>query len=961
MYLRLAIVAAISFAGFALLQFNGEATANRFGLNAITGPQFRTSVRFAVSDPVASFSKVKQTYGDRILSVIGKERNMGEYRKNDRRILDTISRERAFFAEETMPAPIASFDGISDADNVVAFGLIIAPPDMTGEAGPHHYVQIANTLFRVYNKTGQPLSPPISIKSIFQNLQTPCSNRNDGLPNLIYDQLADRWLISQVCSLYPPFRQMVAVSKTGDPLGSWYVYEFVMPNQKINDFPKMSMWPDGYYMTTNEILGSDYTGTGVFAFDRTRLLAGDPNAGYIYFSIASSVTFPGGMLPADLDGLRPPPMGTPGIIATHTATEYGEKSDALRLYDFRADFENPSASNLTERTESPIWVEPFDPTSPEGRADIAQPSPGAPLDSMSDTLMPRLAYRNLGAYRSLVVNQTTRMTPANEKYRAGVRVYELRESNGPFAPFIQSTIGDTSSSRWLASAAQDNQGNVATQYNFVTDEKPVAIFYSGHLASDPPNMFRTERSLVDGTGVQKGFGWRWGEYSGMSVDPVDDCTFWITNAYYSLASEQFSDWGWLTRIGAFKFDECTPPQLASISGSITNAATGQPIEGAQISAGVYSRRSDSNGRYGPMKMPPGTFQARVSKPGYREAVRTLVLANGVDQQQNFALEPISVVTVISNNVVAESCGLDKAVDPGEVATLSLSLRNSGAANIADLNVQLLAGGGVTSPGPTQNYGLMSSNGSAVSRTFSFTADQSLHCGAEITMTFALKDGATSIGSVSIHLATGKARIALMENFDRTAMGGLPPRWARQAVALNGEPDPPRNWRLASTHVTSGTKSLYSPAPFQAGINEIVSPVFLVRTSEARLSFQNWYELENTFLRNRLFDGSVLEIKIGDGSWQDIIAAGGEFVSGGYDGAIDSCCQNPLSGRIGWSGWSGINRPAEFVKTEVKLPASAAGQKIQLRWRVGTDVGTFREGQYIDDIVVTDGRACFCSQ
>jgi hypothetical protein len=141
---------------------------------------------------------------------------------------------------------------------------------------------------------------------------------------------------------------------------------------------------------------------------------------------------------------------------------------------------------------------------------------------------------------------------------------------------------------------------------------------------------------------------------------------------------------------------------------------------------------------------------------------------------------------------------------------------------------------------------------------------------------------------------------------------------------------------------------------------MILPVFAVATTDAKLSFRNWYDLETTFLRNRLYDGAVLEIRIGTGDWQDIIAAGGTFISGGYDGMIDGCCQNPLAGRFGWSGRSGVNATAEFITSSIKLPPAAAGQQVQLRWRVGSDIGGFREGQYIDDVLVTDGFICGCN-
>ncbi|PYS89741.1 MAG: hypothetical protein DMF62_06650 [Acidobacteria bacterium] len=962
MKFRISLVIVLAVVAAATLRFNQGEAAEKPVNARIGAPIAATALQFARSETIESVS-------DRLRSERAKNLNSDPVfrdRKSSERNIEykpsknsTDAPQRAEFSSILTPSPILSFDGISNFNNVAAFGLIIAPPDMVGEAGPDHYVQVANTLFRVYSKTGQPLTAPIPINHLFLNLGTPCSSRNDGLPNIVYDQLADRWMISQVCSNFPPFRQMIAVSQTGDPLGGWFAYEFVMPNVKINDFPKMSMWPDGYYMTTNEVLGSDYTGTGIFAFDRKKMLAGDPAAGYVYFSLPATIAVPGGMLPADLDGLNLPPAGTPAIIATHTATEYGDANDAIRLYDFHADFEHPSASTLAERAESPIVVASFDPSSPAGRADISQPPPGDKLDSVSDTLMSRLTYRNLGPYQTLVANQTVRLTPSDQTYRAGVRVYEFRNSSGTFVPFVQSTIGDATSSRWIATAAQDHQGNTAVQYNFVADEKRVSIVYTGRLANDPANTFRAERSLVDGTGVQKGFGWRWGEYSAMSVDPSDDCTFWITNAYYSLESEQFSDFGWLTRIGTFKFDECTPAPKAAISGIVTNSVTGASIKDVSVEAYQYSRQTSANGAYGPLTLLPGQYQLKVSKPGYRDALRSIDIADGQTQHQDFALEPVPVIVTTGQTVSAESCGLNRAADPGETVTLNIALRNTGAADIASLDAELLPIGGVTSPGPTQNYGAMPAGGSATTRSFTFTVSPSVACGSAITLSLQLSDGSTGIGVYAFALTAGTPKIALAENFDRTPSGGLPSRWTRSAFTNTGAPDPTRNWILSGTRSISFTKSVFSPDPFQPGVNELVSPVFVITSPSGKLTFKNWYELETTFLRNRLFDGSVLEIRYDGGDWQDIIAAGGEFESGGYDGTIDGCCQNPLAGHRGWSGRSGVNQASEFIRTSVKLPVSAAGHKVQLRWRVGTDIGTFREGQYIDDLVVTDGYACSC--
>lgn len=853
-----------------------------------------------------------------------------------------------------MPATSLSFDGLTNFDNIAAYNLVILPPDMIGDVGPDHYVQAVNSLFRVYDKSGTPLTAPIKLSQLFEPLGTPCATRNDGLPTVLYDPLADRWLISQYCYNVPPFRQMIAVSKTGDPTGSYYIYEFVMPNVKINDFSKFGVWHDAYYMSTEEFLGSDYAGAGLFAFDRAKLLAGRPDAGYIYFNRPSdSVDRRRNFLPSDLDGLRPPPAGAPNTFVSYSADEYGDPQDAIRLFDFHADFVNPFNSTFTERQESPVAVAAFDPTSVSGRTDIAQPAPGDFLDANSDRVNYRVAYRNFGGRESLVFNQTVRL--AQTPYRAGVRLYELQRTGvGPFGVTEQSTIGDITSSRWIGSAAQDHQGNLAVGYNFVNDGKEPSILYSGRLAGEPAGSFRQEGKLVIGTGVQKAFGWRWGDYSGMTVDPIDDCTFWMTGEYYTQESEDFSEFTWLTRIGKFKYDECTAAPRSTISGTVTNAADGQPISGAELTIGAYSRRTPETGIYGGLAIVPGTYSMTASAPGFGSQTVSVIAADGENVVRNFALQPVAVIENTSLQVTSESCGANATPEPGETVTINVALSNSGLLSTQALTAALVPNGGVTNTSVPQSYGALAPGGPPVTRPFTFTVAPAVTCGGELLLNFQLNDGPNDLGVVTIALRAGVVRTAFGQNFDRVSGPGLPQRWSSSSTGAQSP------WKASRSRSTSGAKALFSPDPNQIGLNEVTSPVFNINTAGAEVSFQNWYELETTFLRNRLYDGSVMEIRIGNGDWQDILAAGGLFLSGGYDGVIDSCCQNPLGGRSGWSGRSGVNSVSEFITTRAKLPPAAAGNRVQLRWRVGTDVGTFREGQYIDDLLVTDGFVCGCS-
>ena len=922
-------------------------------------PQFVQATAFAISAKVSDFAPAspekgqtnKKSAEEKALTVPNKQ----PFRKQIEGAAHDTESNLADFSAAAMP-PSLSFDGISSNDSAAAFGFRIAPPDPNGDVGLNHYVQSVNALTRVFDKNGVPQTPPFKLSSVFSALGTACSRRDDGDPITLYDALTDRWILSQYCNNAPPFRQLIAVSVTGDPTGAYYVYEFAMPNIKLNDYPKLSVWTDGIYMSTDEFIGSEYAGTGVFAFDKRKMIAGNKTAGYVYFDLASPTTIRlGGLMPADFDGLNPPPKNAPNIFAGYTANEYGDPNDALRLFNFHADFVNPNNSTFTERAESPIPVVPFDPTSPNGREDVEQPAPGNKLDSQSDRLMYRAAYRNFGTHESLVLNQTVRISPVEQTYRAGVRVYELQNAGAGFNVREQATIGKNTENRWMASAAQDFQGNIAVGYSFSSEQKVPSILYSGKLANDPNGVFRAEETLINGTGVQTGFGSRWGDYTAMNIDPSDDCTFWMTNEYYTKESQAENPFGWLTRIGKFKFAECANAPRAAINGVITNAANDQPIANAIITANaVFIRNTNEIGNYGNLLLVPNTYVLTVSAIGYRSQTITVTINDGETLTKNFALEPTAVLTANDYQITAESCAVNNAIDAGETVTLDIALGNSGARNTNNLTATLLETGGVINSGEPQNYGALNVGGASVSRFFTFTASPNLQCGAAITLTLQLNDGAENLGTTTINLNVGAARFALRENFDGVTAPNLPSGWTTSASGAQ------EIWKTSATVFNSPPNSAFSPAPSQIGINELTSPAFQINSENAELTFRNRYDLETTFLRNQLYDGAVLEIKIGRfGRFKDILDAGGIFEAGGYDGELSSCCQNPLSGRLAWSGKSGVNQTPAFITTKVKLPANAAGKIIQFRWRVGTDAGTSREGQFIDDVIVSDGFVCAC--
>ncbi len=463
-----------------------------------------------------------------------------------------------------MPGPIQNFDGVKNADNPFPGAL---PPDTEGDVGPNHYVQWVNISFAIYDKTGMLLYGPAAGHTLWTGFGGPCETSDDGDPIVQYDHLADRWLMSQFAlPNFPsgPFYQCIAVSQTPDPTGAFYRYAFLISATKLNDYPKFGVWPDAYYMSINEFICSffecSFVGEGAVAFERDKMLAGDPDARIVLFELAPPF---GGVLPSDLDGL-PPPDGSPNFFVEVDAPP-DFPTHRLNLFQFHVDWTDPSNSALT----GPTILE-TDPFNPDVCSDIfsrcvPQPGTSAKLDALSDRLMYRLQYRNFGNHESLVSNHTVNVGGD----QAGIRWYELRKSGADdWAIYQQGTYAPDTDHRWMGSLAMDKAGNMALGFSISSSTTFPSIRYVGRLADDPlGTMPRAEATLIDGGGSQLHPSGRWGDYSFMAIDPTDDCTLWYTQEYYAMTSNA----GWQTRIGAFQFPGCGAapgaPPLAPSTGS----------------------------------------------------------------------------------------------------------------------------------------------------------------------------------------------------------------------------------------------------------------------------------------------------------------------------------------------------------------------------------------------------------
>ena len=477
--------------------------------------------------------------------------------------------------------PLVSTTTASNGDGIGETGW--APSDSNGAVGATQYVQWVNAQFAVYDKaSGTLVYGPVAGNTLWSGFGGPCETTNDGDPIAQYDKAANRWVMTQLANVSygPPFYQCIAVSTTSDATGGYYRYAFTFSN--LNDYPKLGVWPDGYYLSANMFAKSGtnyaYVGPDVCALNRNAMLAGK-SASMQCFQLTN---FYYSLLPSDLDGSTAPPAGSPNYFLSLA-------TNSLSLWKFHVDWTTPGNSTLTGPTNIPVAAYN---EGCSGGTCVPQPGTTQQLDSLGDRLMYRLAYRNFGDHESLVANHSVTANGV-----VGIRWYELRSLGSSPSVYQQGTYAPDSNYRWMGSIAMDQAGDIAVGYSVSSGNVYPAVRHTGRVPSDAPGTFEGESSMVEGSGSQS-FS-RWGDYSGMAIDPSDDCTFWYTNEYLQ------SSGSWSTRIASFKFGSCgttttvptaptglvaTPGNAqVSLSWNASSGATSYNVLRSATSGGSYSR------------------------------------------------------------------------------------------------------------------------------------------------------------------------------------------------------------------------------------------------------------------------------------------------------------------------------------------------------------------------------------
>ncbi len=443
---------------------------------------------------------------------------------------------------EVSPNPDLTFEGMS------ATGFI--PPDTNGDIGPSHYVQTVNAKYAVYSRTGTLLFGPFNFTTIFSGFGGICETNNSGDPITLYDNDADRWLVSQFGLDFPggteSYHQCIAISASGDPTGSWHRYDFFWDDESFNDYPHFGVWPDAYYMAVNQFDGGTFAwrGQGVAAFERDRMLQG-LSAQMVKFDLFAHNPDFGGMQPADWDGAFTTDGPTPpGLFAEWDNAPILGPDDAVRLWEFVVDWTTPanSAFGIALEPNNTVVTADVDPSI----FSIQQPPPGVGLDAIADRLMNRLAYRDFGSHESIVTNHTVDVNGAN---LGGIHWLEIRSpfADGTADLFQEGVWSPDSTHRWMGSIAQDGAGNMALGYSVSSTVLFPSIRYAVRAPTDPLGTLRAEATAFTGTGAQTG-STRWGDYSSMNIDP-NDSAFWYTTEYHVSNGSS-----WHTRVATFSLN-----------------------------------------------------------------------------------------------------------------------------------------------------------------------------------------------------------------------------------------------------------------------------------------------------------------------------------------------------------------------------------------------------------------------
>ena len=480
----------------------------------------------------------------------------------------------------TMPGPLLTFEGLGNTCSC-------APPDTNGDVGPNHYIEPINETFKIFDKNGNTLSGPTTYNSFFSGLTgTPCANANDGDPFVFYDQVADRWVLSDFAFPSFPgssFWQCIGVSQTPDPVsGGWFLYAMQVDPANptfLGDYPKMAMWnnpqPGGAYHLTMNLFSSPTTfnGVRVYALDRASMLAGGPTHAIAFTLTPAQVADSYSFVAATFRTGSPPPAGRDEfVLAIDSPASGGVTLTQIHGRLFHVDFVTPANSTFglgaNHAPNAEITVNGFVDAFTTTTNLVPQQGTTTKLDTLGDKIMTPVVYQNRAGTESLWADSTVLLNYPNGP--TAVRWYQFNVTGGTFPATAAQQQDWTNSNdglwRFMPSIAVDAAGNTVVGYATSGTSQFPSIRYAGRLVTDPPNnLTQGEATMFPGTASQTSTS-RWGDYTMTTLD-TDGMTFWHVGEYSAGGA------AWHTRIGKFNFVGGGQSPTPSPSPSATPTAT----------------------------------------------------------------------------------------------------------------------------------------------------------------------------------------------------------------------------------------------------------------------------------------------------------------------------------------------------------------------------------------------------